>query len=333
MVRITSIDDLLFPVELRPVYTEIEVSGKTTRVKIPNNRIVVNTENSKPLGVVSNSYKLITNEEAINLGMKCCRELFGVNEASNIEIFNVDAPSTAGYCHIDLVHKNYVMNLWGDKKHSEIYIPYLRITNSYNTSRALRFDVGFCREICLNGIIFESETIKFTFSHVKHKLNNDISFSSEKGKIEALFEKFLSYANKLKNHEISKERSLNLIHALFKIKDASEINFSDKKQNKEEYSHLIYEIDKRLQKYLAEIGENSYSLFNAITDIASHPIDNQYFRRDINSMQRLAGNWINSFQKEIESNDFSIDEYIQKLTEFPKKALHLTAYRYTVSAM
>jgi len=323
MARITSINDLMFPVELHPVYTEIKVNGKEKRIEVPNSKIVVNNKSGQPLGVVSSSYKLVTNKEAIELGKKCCTQLFGTDQVSNIEIFNVDAPSTGSYCHIDLVHKGYVMNLFDEKQKSEIYIPYVRITNSYNTSRALSFDIGFCRKICLNGVIFESETIKFTFSHVKHQLNRDISFSLENQKIANLFEHFSSYVKKLKDYKIPMEKSYKIIFALFKIKEISEINFSDKKEDKKEYELVLNEVNKKLKTYVNEIGENSYSLFNVITDIASHSIESRYFRRDINSMQRLAGNWINSFQKEIENKDFSIDKYISQLKDVSSKSLHL----------
>lgn len=331
MARITNIDDLMFPVKLHHVYTEAKIDGKKTKIKVPNSRVIINNTSGSPPGVVSSNYKLITNKEAMDLGIKCCAEIFGAEETSNIAVFNIDAPSTASYCHIDLVHNDYVMNLWDEDKQSEVYVPYVRVTNSYNTSRALRFDVGFCRKICFNGMIFESETIKFTFSHVKHELNNDISFALEGGKIKALFEKFKSFAYKLKAREIPKKQSLDLIHVLFGIKDASEIDFSSKKESKEDYESLLNKIENILKGYIDEMGKNGYSVFNAITDIASHPIENRYFRRDMNSMQRLAGNWINSFQKEIENKDFSIDTYIQLLKESPAKALHLTVNRYAGS--
>ena len=328
MTRVTTIDDLMFPVELRPVYTKLEIDGKITSIKMPKSRVVVNKKSTTPLGVVGSNYKLITNSEAVDLGIKCCAELFGSSEADNIEIFQVDAPSTASYCHIDLVHKNYIMNLWDEDNQSEVYIPYIRVTNSYNRSRALRFDIGFCRKICFNGIIFESETIKFTFSHVKYELNNDISFALESEKVKALFDKFVSHANKLKAYGISKDNSSRLIFSLFKIKNKSEIDFDGKLEDEIEYDVLVEKIDEKLDKYIKEIGENGYSLFNVITDIASHPMGNRYLRRDMNSMQRLAGNWINSFQEEIERPNFDITSYLKLLKESHKKALHLSVNRY-----
>ena len=65
-----------------------------------------------------------------------------------------------------------------------------------------------------------------------------------------------------------------------------------------EYDALLRILNYKLDKYIRELGENGYALFNAITDIASHSIDNnRYFRRDVNAMQRLAGNWIHDFSK------------------------------------
>jgi len=80
---------------------------------------------------------------------------------------------------------------------------------------------------------------------------------------------------------------------------------------------LLNEIDNKLTKYCIELGDNSYALFNTITDLASHPIKNRYFRRDMNSMQRLAGNWINSFHNAIAKPDFKLDTYINELNATP----------------
>ena len=314
MPRITKIEDLMFPVELRPVFTEIKINGIKYQKDIPNSRVVVNKESGKPLGVVSKNYKLVTNEEAVEMGKQCCAELFGSNGAANIEVFNVNAPATGSYCHIDLLHRSYQMNLWDEPDQSDIYIPYVRVTNSYNTSRALRFDIGFCRKVCLNGVIFGAETIRLTFSHVKHRLTNDIRFVLQKGKIGKLVEDFKSYTNKLKNYHIPRTQALRIIHALFRIKAESKINFWFPKKSGAEYDALLSILDCKLDKYIGELGENGYALFNAITDIASHTIDNnRYFRRDVNAMQRLAGNWIHAFSRDIDRPDFDITNYLEEL--------------------
>jgi hypothetical protein len=170
------------------------------------------------------------------------------------------------------------------------------------------------------------------FSHVKHELNRDISFALEQEKVKALFDKFVSYANSLRKFQITTDNSMKLITTLFGIKNESEIDFKDKKEDRREYDSLNEVIENKLKKYIKELGETGYSLFNVITDIASHPIDNRYFRRDMNTMQRLAGNWINSFQEEIQKPTFNILEYLQLLKESPNKALHLSSNRYVATS-
>ena len=313
MPRITKIESLMFPVELRPVYyADTGRDGTKYQKDIPNSKVVVNRKSGKPLGVVSKNYKLITNQAALEMGKQCCAELFGADEAGNIEVFNVNAPATGSYCHIDLIHRSYAMDLW---EQSDIYIPYLRVTNSYNKSRALRFDIGFCREVCLNGLIFDPETIKSAYSHLKREFTDDgVPFALSNGKIGKLVEDFKSYTTKLKNYHIPRAQALDLLRVLFRIKDKGQIKNLSEKEDREEYDALLRVLDWRLDKYICELGENSYALFNAITDIASHSIDNnRYFRRDMNTMQRLAGDWIHSFQREVERPDFDITNYLEQL--------------------
>ena len=220
MPRITEIESLMFPVELRPVYyMDTGIDGIQLQRNIPNSRVVVNKKSGKPFGVVSNSYQLVTNEKALEMGKRYCAYLFGADEAANIKVFKVDAPSTGSYCHIDLLHRDYFMNLWGTKAQPDIYVPYLRVTNSYNTSRALRFDIGFCRTVCLNGVIFTAQTIRLEYSHVKHELSHNIPIALEKETIANLVEDFKSHMNKLRNYHIPRAQAFDLLLGLFRIKD------------------------------------------------------------------------------------------------------------------
>lgn len=330
MKRIKDLDKLMFPVELRPIYANHSDSeGEIKSIEIKNHRAVVNTVSGNVLGVVHKDYRLISNAHAVELGKRCWTDLFGANEVSDIEIFKVDAPSTASYCHIDLVHSHYEMNLWGEELQSDVFVPYIRVTNSYNTTRALRFDVGFCREICSNGVIFEAQTVRFKFSHVKQELGTEISFSRHNAKIQALFDRFAEYARRLRTYGIPRDDCFRIILSLFAIRKETEIDFRAKKENEWEYQGLLNVINSTLAKNIEETGENAYSLFNTITELASNPVErNRYFRRDMNSLQRLAGNWMNSFQHEIQKPDFNIVHYLHTLEKDRDKAIHQTNNRY-----
>ena len=89
----------------------------------------------------------------------------------------------------------------------------------------------------------------------------------------------------------------------------------------------------RLEKYINETGENAFSLFNAITDLASNPIErNRYFHRDMNSLQRLAGNWLNAFQNEIKKQDFNIANYLNLLEKDRDKTMERAYNRHTTQS-
>ena len=88
-----------------------------------------------------------------------------------------------------------------------------------------------------------------------------------------MIEDFESHINKLRNYRIPKGQGLDLIRVLFEIKDENKINFESEREDWEEYNALLRILDYKLDKYIRELGENGYALFNAITDIASHTID------------------------------------------------------------
>jgi len=310
MVRISHLKELMFPVKLVPIFSEFPIDGSLRKIKIPNNRLVINAATGRPVGVVGRDYRLISNEEAINMGKKCCVQLFGLLDAKNVEVFNVDAPSTASYCHIDLVHKDFVMNLWDEPGKPETYIPYVRITNSYNTTRALRFDIGFCRKICLNGVVFESETVKFSYHHSKNAIKNTIDFTIERDQMSRLIERFRNYTNRIKSVALNEDNSFKILSIVFRLKRPEEIK---DRFEKSEHDRLRNECRTRLTKNREDVGPNTYALFNTMTDIASNPPENRFFRRNKNSMQRTAGNWINDFQNRTAKDDFSVDKYIEHL--------------------
>jgi hypothetical protein len=73
-------------------------------------------------------------------------------------------------------------------------------------------------------------------------------------------------------------------------------------------------------RYASELGHNAYAAFNAITEFASHPPVNRCVHRDRNSLQRLAGSWLTSFNVEYRKPDFQLDNYIAKLARVQSDA-------------
>ena len=319
MTRTADIKDLLFPVALAPVFTRLAQENYTQTFIIPRSRAVINTDTGQVLGIVSRNYRLITNEEAIALGKQCCRELLGLDEAANLEIFNAIAPDTRSYCHIDLVHHDFAMNLWDiDNAGGETYLPYVRITNSYNTSRVLRFDIGFCRKLCLNGVIFEEETIHFEFVHSRKTFARPVRFKIEKNRFEKLKAQFIESMTLLRKTVIPRHNAAPIFNHVIGIPRKNSISFRTE-QEADDYKKLEKTAAGCIDSYYSAMGETAYALFCAVTDVASKPPQNRHLRRDSNSMQKSAGTWITGLKRYIKEQPqpFNAEEYIAVLARPP----------------
>ena len=186
MARNTNINEILFPVACKSVYL------KNQQNPIPGFKAITGTIQEKgevTFSVVSNNYELITNEHALEMGRNIHKKLFPNATTNSFEVFNVIFPDTKSFCQIDIIDKNYALNIW----EKEVYLPFVRIQNSYNRTRVLKFDIGFCRKLCDNGVIFEQGTVSVNFRHTKTSLKgmdiNKIDVSHLKRLEETLLKK------------------------------------------------------------------------------------------------------------------------------------------------
>jgi len=315
MARITSIDNLLFPTEEHPIFAHIRSTDGERRVRVPERKAIVNATTGNVIGVVSHDYKLVTNKEALDLGKRCCQDLFEDIKDKEWVVFKADAPSTGSYCHIDLIHKTFVMNFFDTPQRKETYVPYVRVTNSYNALRALRFDVGFCRKLCSNGVVFESETISFRYSHTRDAMPANINFEIQKGKLKKMQNDFAAYISTLQNLAISAGDALNLLTAVIGIPDSAALELEPGSKEQAEFDRLRAHVSGLVSDYRADLGDNAFSLFNAITDLASNPPQNRFLRKDVNAMQRAAGYWIRDFTGKCVAPGFAVPTYIAALRQ------------------
>jgi hypothetical protein len=195
----------------------------------------------------------------------------------------------------------------------EVYLPFLRLTNSYNARRALRFDIGYCRKLCLNGVIFESEVIEFRFPHSRERIGETLSFKLGKERMEAIRKKFGAQAERLLSYGVDEEVAVPLF---FKAMDLPLPKSADDYRDRANdlFEPLKTTAESLVKKYQDEMGANAYGLFNALTDFASRPPGLRDFRRAEHSMQTRAGRWLREF-----------DELLQKDPK-PKLAEYLKEY-------
>jgi hypothetical protein len=309
-MRMTDLSRVVFPVELRDVFVDVTPANSAERElrRYVGHKAVVDRRSGRPISVVSNDYRIITHEQAIAYGKQCAETLFEKVDPKGLTIFNVIAPTTGSHCYIDLLHREYEVKLWG----RDVYIPFMRIANSYDRTRSLRFLIGFCRAICTNGVIFASEAIEFKFAHTQEQ-SNDIRFDIKKNQMKDLEAKFVGYMDGVKGLAVPKA------HAFPTFCRGMELTFDIGSDNKKRRSHetdRLKAFRKRVSpiivNYFDEMGDNAYALFNAMTDFASNtPEDDKQEALYVHSRQRKAGAWLQEITDLAVKPDFRWETYLK----------------------
>lgn len=162
-----------FPIDLSPVYV-----GDSDRPADGYRAIVdVNgTRRTEPFAIVTDRYRLIRNQDAMDLGYEAFEHVFGPNVAAKMEVFNVVLSATGGNFLADLTASPLH---WGldpsvvrlhERSEDELrHTFFLRVTNSYNRTQAFKIEVGICRWICRNGMIFGERSIRLKDPHSMDK--------------------------------------------------------------------------------------------------------------------------------------------------------------------
>lgn len=314
MGRNTNIHDALFPVGFADVFIEGMIEGGSSqpvRVPIEKYHAIINRDTGDVLCVVTKDYKLITNEQAVELGKECYKKIFNIGDTKDFEVFNVIMPSTKTFCHIDIIKKGYEVNIWKQ----EIYLPHIRITNSYNRTRSLSFDLGFCRKLCDNGVIFESETIRFSFYHTRQIIKENIQFDILPGKLETLKNKFIDYSKKLSEFPVPIEKATPLMCRALDIKFDMEKKNKELEREKKRRDEFKERASRLLETYYRQSGANAYSVFNACTEYATYSKSGNV-NVFADSMQKKIGNWVEKFTEERKSTDFSLEVHVGDYSKY-----------------
>ncbi len=301
------LSEAFFPVEEKEVRW-IDDNGVTHR--IPAQKAIVDVTNMNALSVVSNEYHLITNKRAYQLSDYIVRKIFPGTTLANFKCFNVYMPKSKGSCRIDLIIPHSFKYPFGNR---DSWIPFVRISNSYNRTFVLQIEIGFCRWICLNGVIFNMKgfAIRYVHTHKKimegiRKIENGWKVSQAE-EIGNLWERFEERLNRLKAIEVPLWLVLpifckvyNIVIDKKKITKSQEINYFLKAK----------QIINSSKEYFEELGNNAYALFNVLTDYASFPDGTSNASNFVHGYQKKAGNWIDDFLSAATKKDFLLTTYL-----------------------
>ena len=316
MSRLYQLDHLLFPVETHPVFVEIGDLTQRYRVRATGKKAIVNMANKRVLNLVGPSYRMVTNKEALDWAYQCCKAVFPETQQDEWEVSGVNAPSTFGYCHIDLTHKTNALDfeylMVGERPEvPEVFGPFIRVTNSYNGQRALNFNIGFHRKICKNGMVGPDVIVSFKFTHNKSDIGEAPKFDFERSRLDEMKKSFLEYFDVLRNFPVNKSQFSTLARAVLLLKQPESPD--DQTDEDPKWVALQQHLNEMCERYATNLGENGYAVLNVITEFASQPLDNLYVRRDVHSLQKLTGEWLINFSERCQQTSFSLDEYLDEL--------------------
>jgi len=304
-MRLTQLDDVLFPVEECPVFVAVPGEPGNRWLAAPNKKAIVNLASRRVLGVVSRDYQLVTNREALDWAYECCRHVFPNTNSAKWDVSATDGPSTGGHCRIDLVHRTAALD-FGDVRpgqRPEAFGPFIRVTNSYNGLRALAFDIGFYRKVCQNGLIAPDTIVQFKFAHQRN-LEMGIRFEVARDRLAKLQTKMSDQFASLKKCTVPRTAFEPMVRAALMIHPLKSTRPGTCEAH--EWASLDAHIQELCNRYECELGETGYAVLNAMTDFASRPPRNRHLHRDRHGLQRLAGTWLTTFTHECAQPSFAI---------------------------
>jgi sulfur relay (sulfurtransferase) DsrC/TusE family protein len=302
-----NINDAFFPIKTSPVLWD---DGLDKRI-VPGQKVIFDSLEKRSLSVVSSKYRVVTNQEAFDWADYVIKRIFPGLSLQEFSCFHVFMPKTKSFCRIDLIIPRGGHSPFPDIFDS--WTPFVRISNSYNRTLKLKYEIGFCRWICLNGVIFNQKGIQISINHTGRIDSSIIKKLVNEAKnvegIESLWEKFDKKMVFLKRIEIPDSMALPVYCKAFKINiNKDELSL----KQKEDWAEKATQIINSANEYFAELGNNAYALMNVLTDYASYPAATSNTTILVNAYQRKVGDWIDEIIAASSKEDFNLYDYIGK---------------------
>lgn len=307
MSRAISLHDVFFDVEQVPIEAVARQGTDKRRVPIPSKKALLHGFTGTVLGVVSRDYRVVTNKEAVDMAKKVCERAFPGISPAEWEPKRAAGPRTLSHSFIDLMHRTHVLNYWDSTiRANDPYTPFLRVTNSFNGVRALRFDIGFMRKHCSNGCIFEREVATITAAHNDEALEK-LEIEIKTRTLPQMWDEFSKFITSIRGISMSLEQSVRALNTVLRMPP---IKPNDKPERCQALEALAVDFGSRLDGYRKELGPNAYSVFHTLTDIAARPPESRYFQKDRNTIENRSGRWLKELGRQSQTAGFDLEKWI-----------------------
>lgn len=252
---------------------------------LPNHRAIV-SESGEVFSVVTRDYRLVSHRNAYDLGIEAFAAAFGKEASEELKIFNVRMPSTRAWVQVDLTADSLAF----EPKAGDRWLPFLRVINSYNRTKALEFTLGFCRWICQNGMIFGSWSATFRNTHrcqvAELPMRLRETFAEER--VGQGLPAFRSQLGQLVKLRVPPHSFVPGCLEILQLRPPADLQSDPRAKS---WGQLGSHLEKLGAKYTKALGENAYALVNAASDYASHLDAPMMNAGRVHGLQARCGRW------------------------------------------
>ena len=265
--------------------------------------------------VTYDNYELIRNVDAVDIAKKQIIPAVFKGEGSKDYLCNgLLISNSRGQSYIDMCASDYKPPI----KFEDAWLPFVRITNSYNRSLRLTYRIGFCHRNTSNRIIFSDRTIDLDTIHkgVEEKIKSQVRMNFSD--IAEFEKKFYEGLIKLNKYFFPKKYLLQMVCRVFGYDEKWTLGHRTKRtiaRNQE----IVRNVSKVTHEFFGRNGDNAYAAFCVLTAFATHPPFDlkSMMVNQLDRNQSLVGDWSVEFVEKMSQPSFNIGDY---LDEESKKA-------------
>lgn len=274
------LDEAFFPVR------RVGIQREDNQKSIKRHWAVVDDDSGDVFSVVTDNYRLVTNQEACELGRKAFSHIFGPEALAGLWPFNVLMPRTRSWAQIDFTAECLAFeSCRGDR-----WFPFLRVVNSYNRTMSLQFTIGVCRGVCSNGMIFDEQSLKFQTTHnAAGDLDGMVDNVLSSGQVRFNFAMIQSRLAQLANLHVPAEHFVAGSLEILDLKVPE--NLPEIPLQARGWCRLGPHLKELGKRYSVELGDNAYALLNATSDYAGHARAPRMNPVLVNCFQSRCGRW------------------------------------------
>ena len=275
----------------------------------------VRSDEDEPFAIVTGSYKLIRHEDAMDLGYEAFERMYGAGLLSNMTVFNVLVSTSGGSFLADLTSPELALrlNIRGLETDSQLF--FLRVTNSYDRTRAVRVEAGICRWICRNGLIFGTQSIRFRDPHHKSK-QSLLDYIADKTKLLKVDQVFAGIE---RAYHVNLVDQGSLIPSMLQTLRLSVPSPNSSFQTSNRWTRRCKTLVDIADKYKSSYGQTAFSAIQASSEWVKHLMSESPLQRD--SYERRCGEMLELVQTSNEWPKSNLsgsqeDEQVQRVMEW-----------------